>query len=757
MLNFIKKYKILLAVELLGIIACVVMWIGTSIKGEEVIYSKDNLYVASENSGFRSANIDLKAGVYQLRIRADIPEGSSLLMHVQQEGNPYHSLLSNEQVIFSGHAYMDYEVYALGKLDNARVTAQCLGTGEVHIESVELVHLNWGARILLSIVVAASVLFNVILYFRDLICEGKISGEKQVAFWLVVLGVFMAYFPYMTGYINLGDDSTFHLLRIEGLTDSIIQGARFPIKMQSGWLSDHGYAVSLFYGDLFLYLAVVLRLIGFTISTAFRFFVFCVTIATASIAYWSFHRMTANKIAAAIGAFFYVTAPYRLNNVYGRGALGEYLAMAFIPLIICGVYELYTKEVTDKKFLTAKYLLIIGLSGILQSHLLTCEMVVVFLLLIFLILAKKSFSKRIILEWVKVGSICLLINCNYWYPLIHMLMQDNYLLGNMANNTIQANGATFGELLQGFVGSGKIHMRSQSLGLLVLGMLLLGVVVWITQRSKSNRTESNPYIKQLKISMLIVLVTAFASTKYFPWDLFGKLPGVSFFVSALQFPYRFLSLATAFVAVFVVYFVMWLGVECRNRYTEVKIQELTERVIVTILTVIMLFSATYQVNAYAFDFQPVWLYNARSMGSGHVGSGEYLLEGTESGDYYYHNPVASSGLEWGLYEKKGTTIRISVGNTTKQEAYLELPVIGYNGYAIEIIDGNMQETPYITEKRGSHGDLRIAVPADYVGEIEISYKGHWSYRVAEAISLITLISLCGYGIFKRRKQWTAKS
>lgn len=78
---------------------------------------------------------------------------------------------------------------------------------------------------------------------------------------------------------------------------------------------------------------------------------------------------------------------------------------------------------------------------------------------------------------------------------------------------------------------------------------------------------------------------------------------------------------------------------------------------------------------------------------------------------------------------------------------MELPLTGYRGYGVDGDGGD--QIPCITEERGAHGDLRIAVPAGYAGNITVSYKGFAIFRIAEGISVLTALLCLGMGLNKR--------
>mgnify|MGYP000682529795 CR=1 FL=1 len=91
-------------------------------------------------------------------------------------------------------------------------------------------------------------------------------------------------------------------MRIEGLKNGLMS-LTFPVRIQPNWLENHGYPVSIFYGDILLYFPAVLRIIGISIQDAYRFLVIIVHIATAVTAYFCFHKI--NSFITFLNLFYY--------------------------------------------------------------------------------------------------------------------------------------------------------------------------------------------------------------------------------------------------------------------------------------------------------------------------------------------------------------------------------------------------------------------------------------------------------------------
>ena len=146
------------------------------------------------------------------------------------------------------------------------------------------------------------------------------------------------------------------------------------MKLHPLWANGHGYAVGIFYGDAFLYFPAFLRLLGFSIQSAYKMFVALINLGTILCSYYAFRKMFSSKKSGLIGCIAYTLAPYRLMDLYTRASVGEYTAMMVLPLILCGFYMIfhYSKE---KFWWKASLLTAFGLTGLIQSHVLSGLMV----------------------------------------------------------------------------------------------------------------------------------------------------------------------------------------------------------------------------------------------------------------------------------------------------------------------------------------------------------------------------------------------
>ena len=95
------------------------------------------------------------------------------------------------------------------------------------------------------------------------------------------------------------------------------------------------------YSDVFLYPAAVLRILGFSLQTSYKVYVASITAATVGITFYALRKMFRSDCAALLGTALYTLSFYRLTNVFVRAAVGEYTAMAFLPLVVYGLWRIY--------------------------------------------------------------------------------------------------------------------------------------------------------------------------------------------------------------------------------------------------------------------------------------------------------------------------------------------------------------------------------------------------------------------------------
>lgn len=552
--------------------------------------------------------------------------------------------------------------------------------------------------------------------------------------------VFIASIPIFTRFVLVGHDLNFHLLRIEGLKEAFLIGD-IPVKVQSNWSYGYGYAVSAMYGDITLVIPALMRVIGFTIQTSYKTFIFLVNLATALSAYYCFIRMSRGKKSIALLAtFLYTCAPYRFCCIYIRGAFGEYSGMMFLPLIFLWFYEIYMGDIEDES-LAKKYILpVIGFTGILQTHILTCFMIAIFMGIFMIVMWRKTFRKKMILHMVYAAGWTLL--CNLWFlvPFFTFLKEPLRVhVDNGYSTDLQLFGVSIAELFAQH-SSGNAYFNwayMTNLGSrmsMPLGngfVILLICYAYILWNRKAEKKDIAP-----GLLAGLGLLSAFMATNLFPYDFIEKtLPFVSKFITRVNVPFRYITTAVAILSIFAVFFFGVIEKEIKKKY-------------ILLIFLITLFISADQSLEYLYKVLyngPIKVYyDDNSLNSNDLVGYEYLYENTDYHIIQQTNFITSEDVSYEDVQRTANRFYIK-GINTGNNPKLELPLYYYPGYVAKADDGTK-----LTIDRGTNNRLRILFDPGFTGNVYVRYSEPILWRLCEVISLLSMIAVVYFEI-KRRK------
>lgn len=605
----------------------------------------------------------------------------------------------------------------------------------------------WMAILLLTIFDA---LFYVVLLRKE-----EISKENIYVFAANAILMISATYPLFLGYVIGGHDIDFHLCRIEGVKDALLSG-QFPVRLNPDFEIGYGYADPIFYGNIFLYIPALLRLLSISLGETYLIYVGLVTLATVIISQVCFEKMFNNKAIAYIVTFLYVMAPYRIVDVYLRAAIGEYTAMAFLPMVAYAIYRIYTMDTKDKTYKCNFILLALALTGVMQSHVLTGEMLCIFMFATCFLFIKRTLKLKVFLEMLKSAFMTILLNVWFLVPFLDFRSERIKIFVLTPSKRIGSTGLYLFQLIQmfpqyalgNFVKSvGSIDEMYCCLGIaFVFGLIVCAALLWICRKDKK---EIN------KWGLLVVFfacLSAWMTTLYFPWDtLYDKLGFLNSFVTALQFAWRFLSFASLFSAIAVGIAVVLLNKkEGKN----------PAYAFAGVLMVITFITSIYYMQVLCLnhpEFKKIEDLSTIQTCQA-ISGGEYsIVLPDEEGYVYEFDPykkkmplvATSDDVEITNYRRGGTNHYMTV-KTTDSDGTVKLPLFCYKGYKVTSSDGVIT-TDNLVKKNTELWYLEI--PKGYSGDISISYSGMWYWRIAEAISVISFILMVAYGIFvyKRKK------
>ena len=206
---------------------------------------------------------------------------------------------------------------------------------------------------------------------------------------LVVLGLLL--YPLSKDGVVWGDDFPYHISRIDGLAKAIADGTALS-GIRTNYFEGYGYGTGFFYCDFFIVIPALFRNAGFSLEFCYELLLVLIIVGMAGSSWIAFKEITRNKVAAAMGTFLFVSSHYFMLNLFSRSALGESIAMVFLPLVVSGLYNLVRDHYSKP------YLLVVGIIGTCLSHVISTVFCVVLCLVVFFLHIKtirinKLFSK----------------------------------------------------------------------------------------------------------------------------------------------------------------------------------------------------------------------------------------------------------------------------------------------------------------------------------------------------------------------------
>lgn len=730
MLKGLKRINAVRKSNTIKILACVeVLLILIGIAG---LFGKSQIVVSmNQTEQFLEEGVTLPAGAYTLKVfyegGAEAPGRYSL----HSDTAFFKSVLSNSVPLGE-----DCQFYLMNRTKNLKLVLD--KAEDVSIVGAEVISSAGGSRIYLFWLLVILVPCDLILFFTEY-CKSHFvpTDKKIVIFGLSVLGV-AASLPTFVDYSIPGADMMFHLQRIEALAQSILHG-ELPARMGSFWLRGHGYASSYFYGDTLLAVPALLRVLGLDISTAYRVFLVFINILTIVIAYVSTSQCFKSRYIGLLGSVLYTMAPYRLYNLYQRAAIGEASAMIFLPLILWGMYRIYTEDTNRKGYFWNWVIPAIGFSGVIQSHLLSCEMVAVFVMLGCLLLWKKTFQRNVFAVLCCTAGITFLVNAWFLVPCLDMMLSGQYRYSWNAQNLIQHRGVYLAQIFYTLQAAGNSSPSGENgmLGAEPIGLggaLLLCAVLWFVFRylykKKDLHREERLWGDLLSGLLLLAL---FLSTRYFPYDFFSThFPALASLIGALQFPTRF----TAIASVLGVFLACVVG---KRMFRENDWPVSGEKMLFLVMSLALVFG-TYQLNDILRSREaPLRLYSAQNMGSISILGGEYLPTGVEFSHFdSAHGPVYPENVELTDYEKRG--LAVEAGIQAEGSGWVEFPLLYYKGYRA-CVSGTGEG---LTVQKGDNADVRVLLPEGFSGKIRVWYAEMWYWHLAEVISVLSGLGFLFY-------------
>ena len=710
-----------------------------------IVYASSTKKVVYEGNGGMIEACEYSPGIYAVEV--DYDSDCEGIIQVTPEGE--RNLWSVDHSV----AYMrDYANHAKSLFrvdqDGGRISVSIYPVQEdlkFSLERVVIVRKRLASATYsaLRILFAALILYAIAAFVYSALNKAM-DRNKKLLFMGIFLLWFVSMFGFMEGYLPGGHDVDFHLTRIAGLADGI-RSCHFPVRIYMDYVNDYGYPLGIMYGDLFLYPSAILHILGLPLWQCYVFYVGYISLMTAIISCYAFTQMTENTNIGFIGSALYTLSAWRLNDVYIRAAAGEYAAMAFLPLIVLGFFNVFSSDGKEKDRKAFIYL-VIGYFGVIQTHMLSSVIITVFLVVLGLIMIKRILSRSKIFLIIKSAVAAFLVNLAFIVPLLDYYMSHDLIVEDQ-DIRIQTHGAywsqlfsTRGNMLRGSMtvadSIGICDDMPFGMGLGLLFVLFGVLIVLLVDRECRYRLV-------LGICGVVAVVSLFMSTCYFPYDFIaGNLTFVGRIIGSVQFPWRYLVIVTLSLTIAAVFLLKYLWEKNRQHF-----------VLITSLLLVL-----HVTMAFGFISDRISQIDTciTAMNSDQIASPMistdtmYWIQGM-SRDDISDREIFTSGEDVTAVmtscKMPSCDIAFSKsGGAADGKSFIEPPILNYKGYHA-YCDG-----VELTVSDGDNYRIRVELPDREEGVIHISFKEPVLWRISELISILSLILIVIYCFLENRKK-----
>lgn len=699
--------------------------------------SGELVYVEDEGEGqiILTPHLTLPKGSYSIFTEYEL-NGTEGILSIVSYGKTSEDVLTNSRVELSeGKHTLQNDFEVRWKLEGISVKFQTLTGESINVKRVGIVETNallaQGIMYLFGFFLLIDGAIVYCLRQNDSVINAKRLDNRELG--VVVLVALIASLPLGLHYLLNGQDMEFHLLRIEGLYEALRCG-QFPVRMHPNYMEGYGYPTGIFYPELFLYFPALLRLMGVPLMHAYKWFVLVQNIATAGVAWYSGKILLRKKTDAAVFCLLYTLVPYRLINTYYRAAVGESLAMIFLPLIVAGMYLLLANTDLDRRTTRhAVVLLVIGMTGVLQSHILSCELVAIFVIGAILLCWKRFWRKKVWLSFAGAVGITVMLNLWFLVPFISAAgLEVKVLL--MTPGILTHQGLNIWQLFA-FLPEASGHSMSLQEGIagempFQLGwavvLLMLFAMYGIATMWK-NRKESRSGLGV--VVTCLGLVALWMTTHLFPWDVVGRIPKIGKILNTVQFPWRYLGIATLLLLI--------AGLIAIQLWQNEKVKQM----VLVAVSVVSAITALWFFQSMISNADYYAVYDGAGLDSYALVGEEYLYQGTDL-DLLRER---ANREDW--YVQSGTNVTCVIEPFGDKTDY-RLPLLYYPWYVAKDVTTGKK----IDIVKGENNVAFLELPEGYSGAVKVSFEEPMAWKVGNVISLVTLISLmvCVY-IDQRKK------
>lgn len=672
----------------------------------------------------------LPSADYKLCIKYNADSFNTLHLYTNFNMDNYYTLPAgmNEEVI-------DFSVWP--SADQFKVALIYSGEGEFSVQSISIVsttpiYTDYEFFMIMVVILGISIPLLIVWLRKK---KGYGSKEFLTAFVLTIYSLVVS-IPAFYSHLWMGTDTRHHLMRMQGVMTAIKE-LRFPTIINSNYCNNYG-ELSCIYPDKFLYLSGLLRNFKVSLVTSYNVTVILINVAAVVVMYFCSKHITKSRLASLVASGLYCFLPYRLYVMYGGGqAFGMGVAMVFFIIVFTAYYDIFLDG--GKCW----YLLPIGMSGLLSSHVLSftlaCILSVITIFVCVLINRStgKSFTDiyKPLLQVIKSVATTILVCLSTIVPFIYYSMQglsvDKMQLDFMAS---------LGDVQSNFLSENGIYH---------IGILAL-VIALLVFGKKKTEDYTDSYTVYATYMLILGFGLFWASTNVFIWKYLINIDVIRKGLDYFQFGERFMLAGSAAICIGTAMLISKVEIYKNGKSIDEntnKFKAYSLELTLGICAIMAMIIGTIKWNNDIKQCDP--LCHDRITGDFYCTEVGYLPAGT---DISFCESVVPNCGDWNTvdnieYKRNGTNIHYVYTNSS-DDNYIEFPLINYKGY--HAYDANGNELEIINSEHN-----RILVYLNEAEEpqiINICFKSYPAFKATALLSLTMIVILCERIIMRKLRK-----
>lgn len=640
--------------------------------------------------------LSIGGGTYTLSW--DIETDADNVIHIRTTNNA--AITPDEIVISAAQPQGSATFTSLDEIYNLQLVVDYQTGSYIRVNRIDLVgHRNTDRLFTLTFILLGAAILCA------LHAGGWLTPDRRGALVIIALAVLIASMPDLRSNLINGHDGEFHMARLLNLVHGLRSG-QFPVRLGAFMQNGYGAVISSHYPELFLYIPACMLLLGASLTYAFHVLFIGMHLVSALSMWYAASKLFRSERAGVAASVLYTLSQYRVMDIYTRFAVGEALAMCFLPLFVLGLYEVTWGDKRRWK------LLAVSAALICQSHLITTAVCGVIAVGVGVLSIVQIVRDKRIGALLQAAGAALLLNAFFFAPMYTYSQQGvvtSWLLRDLTEHTV-----SLAQILCWPDQAAQIHetgLTNVPIGLGIPMIVMAGAALYTAITCEKRERKDILGLLACAAGAVFTLM----ATDLFPWSKVTKLTGGM--AAYIQFPWRMLTLASVCFAFAGGYAVSRMSLK-KDAPTLFAVLALCAVCIVPMLS--------YETRKGGYipgGSLPYW----------DVRYGDYALPKSSLQALDVQEPIASQGIVVMAYDKHGTSIMAEV--FAQQDGTVVMPLYAFEGYRATL--GN--EDIEIARSETEH--MLLTFDAGDEGKLKIWFEGKEYWRVFDCISLISLLGL----------------